>query len=484
MNTWTATWNASTLLKGRYLIAVQAVDNRTLHDDGVPDAPVDHRTFSYVVGSTDPATLGQIYSNDWSWNTTTRSWVQGTNIGWRPGQESTFPLHAAAMTPSSGEDWFGNPDATGTQLASTGIDPTLNACGIAPFASKLATASAVTVGDVVNFTISVINPAGNIPLTLTRIEDVLPAGFTYKTGSTTGIFGTADPANNGGGLLTWSGNQTIPADASYSLTFSATAQTTGAYSNSASILTSEFGTLLTAPVQVGVGASALSISKMPSAYTATPGTTLTYTLTYANPSPVNASNVVLSDALPVGLDYVVGSCSGGCVYTAATRTLSWNVGNLAAGEGPYTLSFQATVANPYSGTVVSENSVSIASDQTAPAIASASVYIDTPHPQLTLKKTANKILVDPAAAAPTNQITFTLAYANSGNATATSVVLSDVLPTGLTFVTCTGGCDHPPGPLCWPPPPPPPGPGGPPPPPRHSHQRSGGHYGQHRQPVI
>jgi uncharacterized repeat protein (TIGR01451 family) len=118
--------------------------------------------------------------------------------------------------------------------------------------------------------------------------------------------------------------------------------------------------------------------------------------------------------------------------------VSWDVGSLAAGEGPYSVTFQATVDTPYSANATNVNTVSIDSDQTAPANATASVYIDTPRAQLTLVKVADKTLVDPAAVAPGNRVVFTLNYANSGNAPATNVVLSDPLPSGFTFVSATG----------------------------------------------
>src|SRR5256885_7141116 len=44
---------------------------------------------------------------------------------------------------------------------------------------------------------------------------------------------------------------------------------------------------------------------------------------------------------------------------------------------------------------------------------------------------------DPVAAGGT--ITYTLAYANTGNSGATAVVLSDTVPVNTTFVSATGG---------------------------------------------
>lgn len=45
LNLWTASWDATGLPKGKYLIGVQAVDDKALHDDGVADSPIENRTF-------------------------------------------------------------------------------------------------------------------------------------------------------------------------------------------------------------------------------------------------------------------------------------------------------------------------------------------------------------------------------------------------------------------------------------------------------
>src|SRR2546430_4564727 len=44
LNTWVASWNATSLAQSQYLIGLQAVDDNTQGDDGVTPAGVDHRT--------------------------------------------------------------------------------------------------------------------------------------------------------------------------------------------------------------------------------------------------------------------------------------------------------------------------------------------------------------------------------------------------------------------------------------------------------
>ena len=47
LNTYTLSWDATSLPKGKYLIGVQAVDDSTKLDDGMTPSGVDNRTFSY-----------------------------------------------------------------------------------------------------------------------------------------------------------------------------------------------------------------------------------------------------------------------------------------------------------------------------------------------------------------------------------------------------------------------------------------------------
>ena len=77
------------------------------------------------------------------------------------------------------------------------------------------------------------------------------------------------------------------------------------------------------------------------------GDTLTYTIGWANNGvddrgAARAADVTVTDALPKGVDYVEGSADG-AAYDAATRTLTWSLGEQAAGATG-TLSFDVKVS--------------------------------------------------------------------------------------------------------------------------------------------
>jgi uncharacterized repeat protein (TIGR01451 family) len=164
----------------------------------------------------------------------------------------------------------------------------------------------------------------------------------------------------------------------------------------------------------------------------TTGTVITYTITYSNDSPVNTTGTVITDVLPEGLTFVSVQNAG--TYDAPSRTITWNVGTLPAGEGPFTVSFTATVTSPYPSTADAalKNTATISSSLSSPANTSVTTFINVPRPYLTLQKSASSMLVN-----PDSDIMFTLKYANIGTATANGVVLSDVIPTGFTYQGAT-----------------------------------------------
>lgn len=460
LNTWTASWNANTLLKGRYLVGVQALDDGTKHDNDVPDVPVDHRTFSYLPGSDDLATQAQIYTNDWSWDGLAKIWVPGSDIGWIEGQEPpVFPGHYPAIAPGPTEDWYGNPDVTGVQTALIGV--ALNVCGVSPELVKSANVTETTAGGDVQYTLQVVNKTAGT-LSLNSITDTLPDGFSYVStqgpsdspASSLCTSSCPDPTTGGGNSYTWVFSPTaatVPggcssldySDCTRTLVYNTMASATvGTYNNVASMLT-DFGSVASNPVQVGVGEPRLTISKTPTdgatppnpKYSAAQGDSITYLVTYANDSPVIATGVTLIDVIPEGLTY--GSCTGGCTHSGGT--LTWNIGDLIPGEGPYSVSYTATIANPYPDTaaVPNVNTATIDGDNTTPADATASVFVQVPRPKLVIQKTADKTLVDPAGTSPADQVTYTLSYRNAGDATATNAVITDVVPAGFSFVSAT-----------------------------------------------
>ena len=169
------------------------------------------------------------------------------------------------------------------------------------------------------------------------------------------------------------------------------------------------------------------------------GDQVTYTLAYGNTGTAGASSVVLSDALPADLDYVAGSATNGGAYDAASRTLSWPLGNVGQGATG-TVTFTATVAQTATDGEVLHN-VGVIS---APGINVASngddvtVAVPAPTGSVTISKS-----VDRKTAKFGDTLTYSVTVGATGNKDQTHVVATDKVPAGTTYVDGSAACDSP-----------------------------------------
>jgi len=177
----------------------------------------------------------------------------------------------------------------------------------------------------------------------------------------------------------------------------------------------------------------LSIAKS-GPVTAVAGTQFVYTLTVDSLGPSIAEDVVVSDELPADVDFVSAVASVG-TFTAVAGTITWNLGNVAPGDPPRTLSITVFVHPDTTSPLVNNAAVtSTTSDpDTANNLATWTVAL-TAEAGLTLTKTDSP---DPVIAG--NDLTYTLTVGNGGPSTAVDVVVTDTLPAGTTLVSAVGG---------------------------------------------
>lgn len=162
--------------------------------------------------------------------------------------------------------------------------------------SKTTTTPVVGSGGTVHYTIQVDNPGG-VAVALNSIIDVLPAGFSYIGGSTSGVT-TTEPTVEGESLF-WTGPFTLGANSTVSLSFSATASTIpGEYLNNASATvpgvavtqsgpTAQVIVIANTSTQTSSPTSTPTVTPTPpstSTVTPTPPSTLTPTVTSPPPS--------------------------------------------------------------------------------------------------------------------------------------------------------------------------------------------------------
>jgi uncharacterized repeat protein (TIGR01451 family) len=165
------------------------------------------------------------------------------------------------------------------------------------------------------------------------------------------------------------------------------------------------------------------------------GQPLTYTLTWGNMGEVFAPGVRLTDTLPPGIEYVSDS-SGFTLTQPAPGILVWEVSPYLVPSGTME-SFVLTGWVPLDPDLVGPlvNSVEINSTlpDPNPANNQDEWSTDLLWPDLAVDKSG------PATAIVLSEISYTLAYSNTGDAPAQSVVLTDVLPAGVSYVADNSG---------------------------------------------
>lgn len=158
------------------------------------------------------------------------------------------------------------------------------------------------------------------------------------------------------------------------------------------------------------------------------GQTFSYTIALRNMSNITAS-VTVTDPLPLHIEYVVDSVTGGATYDSGTRTLAWSSFSLAPG-GETRLSFLVT-ANIVTGPTVVMNVAKIAVGNfvmQAPAGVMIVPEVGFPSNLDRSYKMASRPVI-----APGETVTYTIKLINSSPVSATATV-TDPVPAQLAYV--------------------------------------------------
>jgi uncharacterized repeat protein (TIGR01451 family) len=193
-----------------------------------------------------------------------------------------------------------------------------------------------------------------------------------------------------------------------------------------------------------VGPSAnLAITKTIDDATIAQGADAVYTLTLTNNGPSAAANVTVLDALPAGMRFVSLAapasfdCTTPAVGSGGSVTCS-----IAALPNASVVTFTLTVRATTTGTRVNTAGVTSTTPDADPADNGASVSAEVaPTADVSITKTA------PDTVVAGENVTYAITVSNDGPSTAHDVVVSDPLPTGMTFdhvtspmgTSCTGG---------------------------------------------
>ena len=176
--------------------------------------------------------------------------------------------------------------------------------------------------------------------------------------------------------------------------------------------------------------------------TAAPGDTVTYTVTVTNPDTfTDATNVVVTDVVPAGLTAVTPPTAPTAGTAAvAGNTWTWTIPTVvksaAAPAAPTSVSttFQATVNDDTPEGVITDT-VTVAGAQTDPVPTNNTATTD-----LTITADVADLnvvtAVDDSKPNQGDTIQIGIQVSNLGPVDATNVVIRDVLPTGLKYVSC------------------------------------------------
>ncbi len=297
---------------------------------------------------------------------------------------------------------------------------------VAPTLSKsVETPDPVYPGDSVTYTLTLDNADGVVGGLL--LTDVLPSEVDFGSWIVQNGAGVNDD------VITWSGD--LEADAHLVISFRATLHAEPALYGATITNTAAFVADNALP---GSAAAAFTVATQPTepllrlAKTVQtdgvplPGDSVTYTLTLANLGGGDASGVMLTDTLPVALDFGGWIAQNGANVSA--DVITWS-GDLAA-SASRTIVFTAILhADPalYGETIT--NTVQATADNAVSVSAEAAFTVGSGVGNVTITKDVAAAMVVDAGAV----FTYTIALNNSGDVPATGVLLTDTLPVEVDF---------------------------------------------------
>jgi uncharacterized repeat protein (TIGR01451 family) len=351
------------------------------------------------------------------------------------GPSSNTATVVSANDPNSAND-----TSTATTTVSSSADLAVTKTGPAT----------ATAGTDITYTVTLTN---NGPSTATTVSltDAVPPNTTFVSESQTAgpALSCTTPAVGGSGTITCTAASfatSVPATFSITVhivpgaagtTITNTASATAATADPASANNA-------APATTTVTRSAdISVLKTAAA-TATAGTNLTYTITVTNNGPSDAATVTMADTLPPNTTFVSESQTSGPAFVC-TNPPAGGAGAVSCSIAALTLGTSATFSivvqvAPLAPAGPSSNTATITSANDPNAgnnTATATTNITLASADLSITKTPS--------AGPYGTgglLTYTIVVSNGGPFPANSVVVTDVLPAGTTYVSSTpaGAC--------------------------------------------
>ncbi len=303
---------------------------------------------------------------------------------------------------------------------------------------KTANPSPVRAGELLTYTIAWA-VTGNEPAFGVTVSDTVPVSTTYVACYPAGI------CSESGGVVVWSlGDQYPPASGAVTLVVRVdTPLVSGTLIYNAVVITDTSGLSDTDEVTTPVQSShALSVVKTASPSPVRAGELLTYTIAWAVTGNEPAFGVTVSDTVPVSTTYV--ACYPAGICSESGGVVVWSLGDqYPPASGVVTLVVQ--VASPLVSGTVLYNAVAITDTSGLADTDEVTTPVQSSH-ALSVVKTAN-----PSPVRAGELLTYTIAWAVTGNEPAFGVTVSDTVPVSTSYVACypAGICSESGGVVVW-----------------------------------
>lgn len=340
--------------------------------------------------------------------------------------------NSATVTTASGETNPANNTATTTTPVAA-VPPTAAELTV----TKAGPAGTVMPGGTMTYTITVANTSGN-PAANTVLTDDLPDNVSVQ--SFTSTVGTCSQQ---GGFVTCNLG-TLAGGGTATVTINAMPLGPGQFTNSA-IATTDSGdsdtsnnsSSVTTTVTPFDPAADLSVAKAESADPVVPGQALTYTILVNNNGPATATAATLTDTLPANVTFIGAAGPAGTSCGAAGSVVTCNLGDLP-NQASVTVLVIVTPTPAAAGTTITNTAtVTSTTGDNNPANNTASVTttVNTP------ANPADLVLAvtdTPDPVFPGQQLTYAVTVTNNGPNPANAVTITDVLPSGVAFLSASG----------------------------------------------
>lgn len=181
----------------------------------------------------------------------------------------------------------------------------------------------------------------------------------------------------------------------------------------------------------------LEVTKTVNTITPLDGAVVTYTITAKNYGPEPATNVRLTDKLPSSLTYSTHSFSAtpaGQNYNSSNGL--WTIGTLPK-DAVATLTLVGRIVSGSGGTTITNIASGLTSNEPDSDTLNNSDSVDINvgnAPDLQIFKTDNQTSVSPG-----DEFTYTIFITNAGSASASGIIIQDVIPANLSYISDTSG---------------------------------------------